>query len=1148
MTSFAVSGPQDAKEREAGKAADRLMHSSLGADSTAAAPQNSEVDAAAARSPTTLGNFQLSAGQSLDRRTRDLMEPKFGADFLGVQVHTEGNAIGAANALGAKAFTVGSDIGFAAGRYRPDSPTGQRLLAHELAHVVQNAGAGSSSTVYRDPVDPDAPFAGGFGGGQFGGGGAGRSFGGGSSGGGGASGSFAPPAPTPVSQPGPEVIELKGKPLLAPSPALAQAIKDKAGDTLLVHVRFGELAEGFLPIVWSDTGFMTPPPAKNFPAWGIPMTHPAFPVAGLAKPTLWIEVRDSVVGGAMGWITAAAWANDPSQFRSHVPLEMLFGGLSAFTNLKIDGPITDVLWNGRFSYEAPHLTFDSGPFSGSGRIRVSDENYDFDATIDVPLTGLPKGATVPVKRPNGLENLIFGSKTWRYERTLGGKSGSKISGELTATLGNGSFDVRGTAGYSRSNPRIRGTVTIVVGSLETARQAVTDRLGPDAPASIEPAAPGEGIAIAGFGQLDFELSEWMTGNAEVIVHPEGWVTARGEILPTKIIPLFRKQAKEREVPGAGGSLTEVVAGLPLIGDVRIEAEAQLYSYGWFGPGTLHDIRVTGLISNHPAIVNRFELAGTISSPAAAGLRLEANIGLSAYAVHLKKVAEAKLTGQGTLELQMYAEAAAAAGRRASTAPPGEAEYYLRGSLAAAAALILDLQLKLRGDVLGFWRPNIHLIDQTYTLGQAGAKLNFEYVFGKNKDSSIEVSFDKVSFDAGTFAAAVVRGETVTQKGYEGKTPVAADTTSEVVNPDAPPPPGPVASGAHTSAQLEEPFSMYWASHTLRLSLLEPPDLQMESTGPERLLNRISRARKNVRKDAALSVLERDTRLSDLDKIAAQARQVLDAAEKVEKGSRYLTPSVPGFHNLAQLIADYGTRYRTTDLAVGLAAVSVDPTNPKTVLNKFPKLADDALIAARVGRILDMGVSATVLRRIVDNHPPSAEGDVVDLLEYIETMILARAVNWGAVLTDLKIGGRKLQGATWVLRYIATYGDWSDVSFEAKDEDAGQPDNRRWDTLMSGTLYEFKDWYVWKSISSRTFLKQILQDYLNNGVGETMPLKWVFSDSPLTRKSIIANMEAALDGVKADLLAGKPPRVPGYYSPAMCDTIKSRLNSVVVKVN
>ena len=177
--------------------------------------------------------------------------------------------------------------------------------------------------------------------------------------------------------------------------------------------------------------------------------------------------------------------------------------------------------------------------------------------------------------------------------------------------------MRGTASYSRRDPRINGTVTIIVDSFDIVKERVREHLGPkDAPASITPAAPGEGIGITGFGQLDFELSDWMTGNAEVIVHPEGWITARGEILPTKIVLLSKKQEKERPIKGAGGSIGTTIAGVPGIGDIRVHAEAQLYAYGWFGPGTLHDIRITGLISNHPGITNRFELAGTISAPAA----------------------------------------------------------------------------------------------------------------------------------------------------------------------------------------------------------------------------------------------------------------------------------------------------------------------------------------------------------------------------------------------------------------------------------------------------------------------------------------------------------------------------------------------------
>ena len=67
------------------------------------------------------------------------MEARFGHDFGNVRVHTDGRTGEAADALGALAFTRGNDIGFGAGRYAPDTPSGQRLLAHELAHVAQGS-------------------------------------------------------------------------------------------------------------------------------------------------------------------------------------------------------------------------------------------------------------------------------------------------------------------------------------------------------------------------------------------------------------------------------------------------------------------------------------------------------------------------------------------------------------------------------------------------------------------------------------------------------------------------------------------------------------------------------------------------------------------------------------------------------------------------------------------------------------------------------------------------------------------------------------------------------------------------------------------------------------------------------------------------
>ena len=68
------------------------------------------------------------------------MEPRFGHDFSRVRVHTDQAASRSAEALAAQAYTVGSDIVFGAGRYAPASRDGQRLLAHELAHVQQQSG------------------------------------------------------------------------------------------------------------------------------------------------------------------------------------------------------------------------------------------------------------------------------------------------------------------------------------------------------------------------------------------------------------------------------------------------------------------------------------------------------------------------------------------------------------------------------------------------------------------------------------------------------------------------------------------------------------------------------------------------------------------------------------------------------------------------------------------------------------------------------------------------------------------------------------------------------------------------------------------------------------------------------------------------
>jgi len=80
-------------------------------------------------------------GSPLSDEVRATMEPRFGADFSGVRIHTGGEADHLNRQLSAEAFTHGEDIYFKSGTYNPGSGTGRRLLAHELAHTVQQ-GAG----------------------------------------------------------------------------------------------------------------------------------------------------------------------------------------------------------------------------------------------------------------------------------------------------------------------------------------------------------------------------------------------------------------------------------------------------------------------------------------------------------------------------------------------------------------------------------------------------------------------------------------------------------------------------------------------------------------------------------------------------------------------------------------------------------------------------------------------------------------------------------------------------------------------------------------------------------------------------------------------------------------------------------------------
>ena len=95
-------------------------------------------------------NSLRGGGQPLPESLRAHFEPRFGHDFSDVRLHTGARAAEAARSINAQAFTFGQHVAFGSGQYSPETSSGQRLLAHELTHVVQQSGR-APSTISRAP-------------------------------------------------------------------------------------------------------------------------------------------------------------------------------------------------------------------------------------------------------------------------------------------------------------------------------------------------------------------------------------------------------------------------------------------------------------------------------------------------------------------------------------------------------------------------------------------------------------------------------------------------------------------------------------------------------------------------------------------------------------------------------------------------------------------------------------------------------------------------------------------------------------------------------------------------------------------------------------------------------------------------------------
>lgn len=151
QTKLTINTPGDRYEQEADRIAEQVMAAPAPGRVSSTLPHLQRFSNPSVGEqpgvPTSVNQVLTSPGSPLDLSLRQEMEQRFGRDFSQVRVHTDIAANKSAQAVKARAYTVGKDVVFGNGQYAPGTSAGQHLLAHELTHVIQQTQTAKPGSV-----------------------------------------------------------------------------------------------------------------------------------------------------------------------------------------------------------------------------------------------------------------------------------------------------------------------------------------------------------------------------------------------------------------------------------------------------------------------------------------------------------------------------------------------------------------------------------------------------------------------------------------------------------------------------------------------------------------------------------------------------------------------------------------------------------------------------------------------------------------------------------------------------------------------------------------------------------------------------------------------------------------------------------------
>ncbi|MDH5360751.1 MAG: hypothetical protein OEX03_09315, partial [Gammaproteobacteria bacterium] len=567
----------------------------------------------------------------------------------------------------------------------------------------------------------------------------------------------------------PGEIDLQGKEKLDEFPAEMDdwlTKRKRPWRTGYVNARFGNVAKG--PIKVTRKG------KDNYRIDGrqsMLMQHPLFQhlasVSTELQPRLFLYSKGKSLHGHVGLSKEGKYQSADKLYK-YLSKNQEMLGLSG-VSLKIPRTLF-VLNKGNLKFGPVNLGVAMGEsFKGSIALTAVNEKItQFEGDVNVAVPGLASGA-VNLKRNE--QGLVSGKVDLDVTLT------KQFSGAVTVAYDGKLFSGSGTITYS--GEKLTGKLTLSM--MELAKeQAMVDKKkasGSAGAAASEVATKvadkkkkgADKFVLFGEGDLTFAFTDWLNGNANVVVDRKGYVTIIGKITPQKEFELFRKYDLADKLPKIGPFEVRASYGIPVVGNIYVGASLELGPFAFIGPGKLKDIEVGGTYSTDPAKNQDFSISGTIYIPAAAGLSLTAKGKVGIVILSHDISAGAGITADAGIG--GYAEARPVIGYREKNndGQDKKGEFFIKGDLTIAAQPFFALQGFLFVELDSpWWSPapdktwKWPLFGKSWPLGEPiGIAASVEHVIGSGEWPKVD--FKKPKFDMDKFMGDMIHDRT------EGKT-------------------------------------------------------------------------------------------------------------------------------------------------------------------------------------------------------------------------------------------------------------------------------------------------------------------------------------------------------------------------------------------